>query len=330
MDENLFKSVEESVKKNIADFHNEQNEKKKQAQAEQAKRAEEYFFALKVAGPAKVKSIFRLKPTPDLEEKLVKNFVEHPLANPCEFTVAMEGKPFVALVSMDNGLKYRAAMTRIMYIRWPKGADRLPTPITTKLLSDKQGENPQRPTIYADKAEYALSLWPLHKGGRVDENDCIDVRWNTNDDIVNFQEKEGKLSPDGITTVGGARLGGTALCCGSFQLLNDPFLGMRTKYPRHFHHIFGKVQQAYDFAQEHRTLGKAVFTLFDPIKPARGRGWTIPILPSDRRVYFDIPEIKIVNLNQPLRLMHKKTSLLPQRIQIDRLACGTARSDLHE
>ena len=34
MDENLFKSVEESVKKNIADFHNEQNEKKKQAHIE--------------------------------------------------------------------------------------------------------------------------------------------------------------------------------------------------------------------------------------------------------------------------------------------------------
>ena len=326
MDGDLFKSVEESIKKNIADFRKEQDEKRKRESAEKAKCAEEYFFAMKVAKPAKVKNIFRLHPEQNLEEKLVDHFVGHPLANPCEFTTAMEGKPFVALVSMDNGLKYRAAMTRLMYIHWPKGTAQNMSPATMKLLLNQQGENPQRPTIYADKIEYALLLWPLHKEGRVDETDFIDVRWDTKDDIVTFQEKEGEDAGDGIHTKGAVRLGGTAVCLGSFMLLNNEW-GIREKYPRHFHHLFGEVQQAYDRARGHQTLGKTIFTLFDPAKPARGVGWTIPILPSEKRIYFEIPEVKVVNPNQPFRLAHKKATLLPRRIQID---CPVRGSDSHD
>ena len=324
-DDDLFKSIEKSLKQNISDFQKEQKEKKKQADAERAKRAEEYFFAIKVAQPAQVKSIFRLKPNPELEEKLIGDFIKYPLANPTQYTLAMEGKPFVALVSMDNGIKYRAAMTRLMYIEWPKGSIQNPQVMKQKLL----GNNPNRPTIYADKIEYALLLWPLHKGAKVDENDFIDVRWHENDDIVNFQEKEGKDAEDGVHTIGGIRLGGTSVCTGSFELLNDVY-GFREKYPRHFHQLFGAVQKSYDFARQQNSLGKAIYTLFDPTKPIRGIGWTIPILPFEQRTYFEIPEVKVVNPNQPLQIIHKKTVPSFRRIKVGAPVQQLERINTHE
>lgn len=312
MNDDLLESVEKSLKQNINDFQKKQKEKKKQIDAEQAKRAEEYFFAMKIAQRAKVKSIFRLKPNPELEEKLIDDFIKYPLANPTQYTLAMEGKPFVVLVSMDNGIKYRAAMTRLIYIEWPKESIQNQQIMKQKLL----GNNLNKPTIYADKIEYALLLWPLHKNAKVDENDFIDVRWHENDDIINFQEKEGKDTGDGIYTVGGTHLGGTSVCTGSFELLNGIY-GLREKYPRHFHQLFGAVQKSYDFARQQNSLGKVIYTLLDPTKPARGRGWTIPILPTEKRIYFEVPEVKVVNPNQPLRIIHKQPTLQPQRIKID-------------
>jgi len=312
MDDNLLEAVEKSLEKNIRDFQKEQSERKERIAAEQAKRAEEYFFALKIAQPAQVKSIFRLKPDPDLEEKLIANFIQYPHADPREYTMAMEGKPFVALVSMDNGLQYRAAITRLMYIKWPKESVQNPLGMKQKLL----GNGFDRPTVYADQIDYALFLWPIHKNGQVDENDYIDVRWNEREDITTLVEKEGKDAGDGIRTIGGVHLTGTGVCDGSFRLLNDMW-GMREKYPRHFHQLFGKIQKAYDFARQKNTLGKTIFTLFDPMKPARGVGCTIPILPTDQRIYFEIPEVRVVNPNQPLRIVHKRPTPHPKRIKID-------------
>ena len=307
-----FKSIEKSIKESINNFRRDQNEKRKRIAAEQMKRTEEYFFALKITQPAQVKSIFRIKPNSDLEERLVADFIKNPLADPTKFTLVMEGKPFVALVSMDNGLQYRAAMTRLMYIEWPKNSVKNPKEIMQKLLGDKNDQ----PTIHADSIEYALFLWPIHKNNKIDETDFIDVRWREQDEIATLREKEGKDVGDGIHTVGGIHLSGTAVCGGSFRLLNDMW-GMRSKYPRHFHQLFGAIQKHYDRARQQNSLGKAIYTLFDPIKPSKGIGWTIPILPSERRIYFEIPAVKVINPNQPLRVIHKRPVPIPQRIKID-------------
>ncbi|MDY6407445.1 MAG: hypothetical protein SPL08_01900, partial [Pseudomonadota bacterium] len=171
--------------------------------------------------------------------------------------------------------------------------------------------------------------WPLHEKGNVDENDCIDVRWNEKDDITTLIEKEGKDAGDGIHTIGGIHLGGTALCTGSFILLNSRY-GMREKYPRHFHQLFGAVQKAYDFARQQNSLGKTIYTLFDSNKPARGKGWTIQILPTEKRSYFEIPEVKVINPNQPLRIMHRRPTVLPQRIKIVSPTQCLERINTHE
>ena len=325
MSDDLYDAIEQSLNKSVSDFQKELNENRKRAAAKQAQQAEEYFFALKVAQPANVKSIFRLKPNPNLEEKVIGDFIKRPNADPTKYTMAMEGKPFIAVVSMDNGLQYRAAMTRLMYIEWPQGSAHNTQITKQKLL----GNNHNRPTVYADKIHYALLLWPVHKNGRVDENDFIDVRWSERDNIITLQEKEGKDSGDGIRSVDGIHLEGTAICSGSFILLNDIW-GMREKYPRHFHRLFGEVQKVYDRAREQNSLGKTIYTLFEPNKPARGFGWTIPILPSDRRIYFKIPEIKIVNLNQPLKIVDRKSVPLPHRIKIDPPTQLLERVNTHE
>ena len=315
MNDSLLDSVEKSLNKSIDDFRKEQNETKKQEAEKKAKEAEAYFFALKITQPAQVKNILRIKPNPDLEEKLIKKFIAYPLADPTKYTMVMEGRPFVAVIEMDNGLKYRAAMTRLIHIKWPKDISQMPI-ANQKLLTDKQMECSDRPTIYADQIEYALLLWPIHKGNKIKDHDHIDVRWNENQDIVTLQEKEGKDAGDGIHTVGGIHLSGTAVCTGSFRLLNSLW-GIREKYPRHFHQLFGAIQKAYDFAHQKKSLGKAIYALLDKNKPARGFGWTIPILPAERGYYFEVPEIKVVNPNQPLKIVHKKTVPTPQRIKID-------------
>ena len=309
--DDLFKDVEESIEKNIRSFYKEQETKKRLAAVEKANRAEAYFFARKIVEPANVKSIFRIKPAPELEEKLIEEFVSFPLADPTQYTVAIEGTPFVALVNMDNGLQYRAAMTRLMYIKWPKGTEQSWKSSSVKLLTDKQTE---KPTLLADKIDYALFLWPIHKDGKINEHDSIDVRWDIHDDIATLQEKEGKDSGDGITTVGGVHLSGTGVCTGAFELLNDAY-GMRETYPRHFHKLFSEIQKAYDRARMHGTLGKAIYALLDPAKPPCGLGYTIPLFPNEVRRYFEIPEIKIVNPNQPLKIVHKKP--IPKRLIIN-------------
>ena len=314
-DEDINRALLHVYKKNQQEQQKQKSKTDEERRKRAHKEAEEYFFARKVAEPANVKSIFRIKPTMALEEKLIEQYVRFPLADPRQYTVVMEGKPFVALISMDNGLQYRAAITRLMYIEWPEGVKENWKPLSIKLLQDRQIE---KPTIHADKMEYALFLWPVHKDGKIDENDNIDVRWNMQDDIAILQEKEGKDSGDGITTVGCVHLSGTGVCTGSFQLLNHPYWGMREKYPRHFHRLFSEIQKAYDRARVQGTLGKAIYTLLDPSKPPRGKGCTIPILPTDRRIWFDIPEIKVVNPNQPLRLIHHPSKPLPKRIQIDK------------
>ena len=323
MVDDIFQSVEDSIKKNISDFHKEQEQKRKASLAEKARNAEKYFFALKVKQPATVKSIFRIKPDADLEKNLVEQFVKFPLADPTRYTVVIEGKPFVALVSMDNDLQYRAAMTRLMYIEWPKGSEQNTQLFKQKLL----GNNPERPVVCADKIDYALFLWPIHKDGRVNEHDSIDVRWDVHDDIATLQEKEGKDSGNGITTVGGVHLSGTGVCSGSFELLNDAY-GMREKYPRHFHQMFSEIQKAYDRAREQKTLGKTIYSLIDPAKPPRGVGWTIPIFPNEARCYFEIPEIKIVNPNQPLQIIHKKPT--PKRLTIHKSSRALERINTYE
>ena len=319
MGDDLFKSVEESLKKNLADFHQKQNEQRQQVVAEKIQRAEEYYFARKVAQPAEVKSFFRLKPDSDLEEKLVNLFVGLPVADPREWTMVMEGKPFVALVAMDNGLKYRAAMTRMMGIHWPKGAPDQISPTQVKLLLDKQASSPNLPVIHADKMEYVLFLWPVRKDGRVNESEYLEVRWGVRDRIATLQETEGKTASDGISTTGGVQLRGTALCPGAFSWLNDDILGMRTHYPRHFHRLFAEVQKAYDFARTQKTLGKAIYAVLDPTKSPRGKGCEISLFPTGGRHWFDIPEIQVVNPNQPLRLIHQRQKPVPQRLALDRV-----------
>ena len=77
MDGDLLNEVEKSLRKNVEDFQKQQGEKEKRSCAGKTKQAEEYFFALKVAQPAQVKHIFRLKPNSDLEEKTIADFIKY-------------------------------------------------------------------------------------------------------------------------------------------------------------------------------------------------------------------------------------------------------------
>ena len=294
----------------------------KEIRENKRKETEEILFAKKVIEPAKVKNVFRLKPNATLENDLINHFMGTPLADPSKYTLAMEGKPFIALISMNNGLKYRAAMTRLMYIEWPTGAIHPPQIYQQKLL----GNSHPRPTIHADKINYALLLWPIHKDGKIYPHDYIDVRWDINDDIATLREKEGKTATDGIHTTGGVYLSGTAVCTGSFKLLNNG--GIRQKYPSHFHQMFAEIQKNYDRSSEKKTLGKSVYSLFDPQNSIKRK---ICILTdSMKRIPVEIPSLKIINPNQPLKIIYKASSSRSNHLAINKTTLALKHSNTHD
>ena len=231
----------------------------------------------KIKEPSKVKYILPLKKSESEEEKLIKGFLMLPYANPHRYTVAMEGRPFCALVVMNNGLRYQATMTRLLNLDWYDVFNE------QKKLEQNPGYGnvaPQfqaGPIIDLNSPKHALILHPLHQMARIEDKDMLEVRWAPDVDIAN-------ANPFDIM--------GMAVGLGSFRGLNSSnrfFI----HYPPHMLKLFKAIQKEYEKFRQLGTLGKTIYTVFDPTKPSRGT--MHPLGKADEE--YGIRAIRYVNPN---------------------------------
>lgn len=245
----------------------------------------------KVKESSKVKYILPLKNNEIEENNLIEDFLMMPHANPNRYTVAMEGKPFSMLVVMKNGLRYRATMTRLVYLDWKealnnqKQLEQNPSlgnlDLQTQVLS-------QNPIVDLNSFTNALLLRPLHHMAQTKRNDTLDVRWQPNIDILNAKPTDIK---------------GTAVGIHSFKGLNT-WNGFFIHYPPHMRKLFKAVQSEYEKFRELGILGHAIYTIPDPTKSPRGT--MRPLSSSDNDT--GIMDIRYVNPNQTLKSIAHKIS----------------------
>lgn len=295
----------------------EQEQKRKKAFEE----AETEFLAHKVWEPCNVKEIYPLTLNQKQEQLLIDDFMNSLCAdNPAEHTLAMEGKPFTALVQMENGLVYMAVISQIMPIYWPGGVEaeikRQMAKMSDGLITFKDQNVNNHPTVLSDLRQYHAQLYPMHLDKDIRQFDYLGLWWRPAADITDSTKKPSLLwCPSGAFRY---------LCNDGIDHLFIESL------PPHIHKLLGEIQKVYDQARAEKKIGKPIYARFDPNKPPRGRGWTIPIDPFEKREYFNIPALKIINPNRknPLQIIDQK--LMPKRIVIAKSCLPSKRINTHE
>ncbi len=248
----------------------------------------------KIKESSKIKYILPLKNNETQEEELIEDFLIMPHANPNRYTVAMEGKPFSMLVVMNNGLRYRATMTRLVNLDWnevlnaQKKLEQSPSQGNLELKSQILTN---QPIVDLNSFTNAVLLHPLHNMAQTERNDSLDVRWGPDIDILTAKPTD---------------IMGTAVGRRSFRGLNT-WGGFFIHYPTHMRKLFKSIQNEYEKFRRLGILGHAIYTIFDPTRPPRGT--MRPLGKSDRE--FGIRAIQYINPNRPQRVMgHKNTPFL--------------------
>ena len=284
-------------------------EDREQKRKDTFREAETMFLARKVWEPCTVKEIHSLSLNQKQEQLLINEFMDALSGHhPAEHTLALEGKPFTILVQMENGLVYMAAISQIMPIYWPGGVEgeikRQMAKMSDGLITFKDQNVNNQPTILSDLRQYHAQLYPMHLDKDIRQFDYLGVSWSHKEDITDHTQKPGlHWWPDGVFR----------------YLCNDPWDHLFIEsLPPHIHKLLGQVQKVYDQARAERKIGKPIYAHFDPDKPPRGRGWTIPIDPWEKREYFDVPALKIMNPNQPLQIINARPTPLAKRIAINK------------
>ena len=282
-------------------------------------------LALNIANPtARVQTISRVKINPDIEDKLIEKFIGHTDDDPTGCTAAMQGRPVVFRVQMALANKetfaYQAAISKIMTIRWPGGLfeQLFPTTPLRRISLDplEKAVQTQRiiPTIEADSTRYSLLLAPYHLDNQTRPGDEISLNWPTTGRINALPE-----DPDYIKYIAGL----CGISCGpSFRHIveNPKYCAdgfSSVDWPHAMRQVFHTIQKTYENAVQLKTIGKPIYTEFDPEKEPRGMGHITVWYPFDsfRGGYFEIPDIKYHNPNKPMQLIHQ--DVRPKRIVLD-------------
>ena len=249
----------------------------------------------KVKEPSKVKYILALKNNVTEEENLIEDFLMVPHANPNRYTVAMEGRPFSMLVVMKNGLRYRASMTRLVYLDWKVGLN------PQQQLEQNPGQGnlavrshilSQNPIVDLNSFTYALLLRPLHQMAKTERNDVLDVRWSPEVNILTAKPCDIK---------------GTAIGMHSFAELNT-LAGFFVHYPPYMRKLFKAIQSEYEKYRGLGILGQAIYTIPDPTKPPRGTMHPLGRIGEE----YGVMDIRYINPNQRIKtLAHHNISSPP-------------------
>lgn len=295
----------------------EQEQKRKEAFEE----AETDFLARKIYEPCNVKEIRHLPLSTKQEQLLIDEFMNSLCADhPAEHTLAMEGNPFTVLVQMENGLVYMAAISQIMPIYWPGGIEgeikRQMAKLSDGLIAFKDKNVNNHPTVLSDLRQYHVKLYPMHLDKDIRQFDYLGLWWRPTTDITDPTQKPSLLwCPNGAFRY---------LCNDGIDHIFIESL------PPHIHKLLGQVQKVYDQARSEKKIGKPIYARFDPNKPPRGRGWTIPIDPWEKREYFNIPALKIINPNRknPLQIIDRSPS--SQRISTSKPIVDLKKINTHE
>lgn len=249
---------------------------------------EDTILVEKVKEPSKIKYILPLKNSEIEEQNLIEDFLMIPNAHPNQYTVAMEGRPFSMLVVMNNGLRYRATMTRLVNLDWET------IPNNQRQLNIGQGNLtlhlqsfPPHPIVDLDSFSNTLLLRPLHHMAETERMDVLEVRWPPDTDILTAQH-----------------IMGTAIGTRSFVGLNT-LGGFFIQYPPHMRRLFKAIQKEYEKYREFGTLGHAIYTVPDPKLPPRGTGQFL----GKKDGAFAIMNIRYINPNQHIKtIVHHKTA----------------------
>lgn len=299
-DQDISQALIQIYKENT---QNQSQQKKSNPKDDDARRKRAYqeaetdFLARKIWEPCNVKEIQPFALNEKQKQLLINSFMEELCSdNPATHTSAMEGNPFAVLVQMENGLVYMAAVNQVMPIHWPSGIEgeikRQVTKFSNGLITFNDQKPNNIPTILSDLRQYHVQLYPMHLDKDIRQFDYLGVWWKTTTDITDPSKKPGLLWwPSGAFRY---------LCNDG---IDDIFI---ESLPPHIHKLLGQVQKVYDQARAEKKIGKPIHARFDPNKPPRGRGWTITIFPWEKREYFNIPALKIINPNQknPLQIIH--------------------------
>lgn len=283
--------------------------------------AETDFLARKIYEPCNVKEIRSFSLPQKQEQLLINEFMNSLCADhPAEHTLAMEGNPFTALIQMENGLVYMAVISQIMPIYWPGGVEaeikRQMAKMSDGLITFKDKNVNDRPTVLSDLRQYHAQLYPMHLDKDIRQFDYLGLWWQPTTDITNPAQKPSLLwCPSGAFRY---------LCNDGIDHLFIESL------PPHIHQLLGQIQKVYDQARAEKKIGKPIYARFDPNKPPRGKGWTIPLGPFEKREYFNIPALKIINPNRknPLQIIDRRP--LPQRISINKPTVVLKKINTHE